>query len=115
MPGIDPEFICHHLSISPSFQSIAQRQRKLGEEKRRAAQEETNKLLAYHLVGEHSDAEEGQWEMTHVHRLHKLEQSLPKELIFVTFIDRLVDKALGSVLLRPKLPSQWIQGFSTTR
>ncbi|RDY02621.1 hypothetical protein CR513_13891, partial [Mucuna pruriens] len=40
MLGIDIEFICHRLSISSGFRPIAQRRRKLGEEKRRATREE---------------------------------------------------------------------------
>ncbi|RDX85212.1 hypothetical protein CR513_33627, partial [Mucuna pruriens] len=46
MPGIDLEFMCHHLSISLGFQPVTQLQRQLGEEKRRAAWEENKKLLA---------------------------------------------------------------------
>ncbi|RDX75751.1 hypothetical protein CR513_44332, partial [Mucuna pruriens] len=52
MPEIDPEFICHHLSISSGFWSVTQRWRKLGEEKRMVAQEETKKLLAASFIQE---------------------------------------------------------------
>ncbi|RDX57864.1 hypothetical protein CR513_62866, partial [Mucuna pruriens] len=45
MFGIDPDFLCHHLSISPGSRLVAQRRRKLGEEKRKVARDETNKLL----------------------------------------------------------------------
>ncbi|RDY06982.1 Retrovirus-related Pol polyprotein from transposon 17.6, partial [Mucuna pruriens] len=87
MLGIDTEFICHRLSISLGFRPVAQRQKQLGEEKRRVVKEETKKLLAVvpHLVGECSDGQEGQREVAHVHRLPS--------------IDRLVDGASGSVLL----------------
>ncbi|RDX98167.1 hypothetical protein CR513_18936, partial [Mucuna pruriens] len=33
MPSIDPNFMCHHLSITPGSRLIAQRKQKLGEEK----------------------------------------------------------------------------------
>ncbi|RDX75748.1 hypothetical protein CR513_44342, partial [Mucuna pruriens] len=36
-----------------------------------------------YLVGECGNGQEGQWEMTHVHQLHRLEQSLPKGPISV--------------------------------
>ncbi|RDX67641.1 hypothetical protein CR513_53449, partial [Mucuna pruriens] len=52
MLGIDPEFICHHLSISLGFRLVTQRRRQLGEEKRRAAWEETKKLLAVGFIWE---------------------------------------------------------------
>ncbi|RDY03050.1 hypothetical protein CR513_13390, partial [Mucuna pruriens] len=41
MPRIDPEFICHHLSISPGFRPVAQQWWKLGDEKRKVARKET--------------------------------------------------------------------------
>ncbi|RDY04620.1 hypothetical protein CR513_11645, partial [Mucuna pruriens] len=37
MPEIDPDFLCHHLSVSPRSRLVVQRRRKLGEEKRKAA------------------------------------------------------------------------------
>ncbi|RDY13815.1 hypothetical protein CR513_01209, partial [Mucuna pruriens] len=52
MPGVDPEFICHHLSISPGFRPVAQRWMKLGDEKRRAAKEETKKLFVVGFIRE---------------------------------------------------------------
>ncbi|RDX90935.1 hypothetical protein CR513_27152, partial [Mucuna pruriens] len=33
MPGIDPDLLCHHLSISLGYLLVAQRRRMLGEEK----------------------------------------------------------------------------------
>ncbi|RDX65635.1 hypothetical protein CR513_55696, partial [Mucuna pruriens] len=52
MPGIDLEFMCHCLSVLPTSRSIAQRRIKLGEEKRKAAWEETCKLLAAWFIRE---------------------------------------------------------------
>ncbi|RDX67679.1 hypothetical protein CR513_53410, partial [Mucuna pruriens] len=45
MPRVDPEFICHQLSIYPSFRPVTQRRRQLWKEKRKVAREETKKLL----------------------------------------------------------------------
>ncbi|RDX60281.1 hypothetical protein CR513_61589, partial [Mucuna pruriens] len=52
MPGIDPNFLCHHLSISPGYRPVAQQRRKLGEEKQKAAQDETRKLLTTGFIRE---------------------------------------------------------------
>ncbi|RDY10915.1 hypothetical protein CR513_04487, partial [Mucuna pruriens] len=43
MPRIDLDFLCHHLSITLGTRSISQKRRRLGEEKRKATKEETNK------------------------------------------------------------------------
>ncbi|XP_025692767.1 uncharacterized protein [Arachis hypogaea] len=45
MPGINPEVICHKLAIDKTIRPVAQKKRNLGEEKRQAALEETQKLL----------------------------------------------------------------------
>ncbi|RDX78376.1 hypothetical protein CR513_41356, partial [Mucuna pruriens] len=37
MPGIDLNILCHHLSITPRTRLVAQRRRRLGEEKQRVA------------------------------------------------------------------------------
>ncbi|RDX90307.1 hypothetical protein CR513_27836, partial [Mucuna pruriens] len=37
MLGIDPDFLCHHLSIFLGYRPVAQQRRKLGEEKQKAA------------------------------------------------------------------------------
>ncbi|RDX93270.1 hypothetical protein CR513_24490, partial [Mucuna pruriens] len=50
MPGIDPYFMCHHLSISPRTRPMSQKKRKLGEEKRKSTKEKINKLLAVHFI-----------------------------------------------------------------
>ena len=43
IPGIDPGVISHKLSICQGAKSVAQKRRKLGEERRKAAIEETEK------------------------------------------------------------------------
>ncbi|RDX62145.1 hypothetical protein CR513_59553, partial [Mucuna pruriens] len=46
MLGINPNFMCHRLSITIGSMPIAQQKQKLGEEKQRTVREETDKLLA---------------------------------------------------------------------
>ncbi|XP_027351113.1 uncharacterized protein LOC113862197 [Abrus precatorius] len=45
MPGIDPAFLCHHLSVYKGETPIAQKKRKIDGDKAKAVEEETNKLL----------------------------------------------------------------------
>ncbi|XP_025669918.1 uncharacterized protein [Arachis hypogaea] len=45
MPGINPEVICHKLATDKTIRPVAQKKRTLGEEKKQAALEETQKLL----------------------------------------------------------------------
>ena len=45
MPGIDPDFLCHHLTMDPNVRPVRQRRRKFNEEKRQVIWEETTKLL----------------------------------------------------------------------
>ncbi|XP_057730262.1 uncharacterized protein LOC130945571 [Arachis stenosperma] len=45
MPGIDPQIISHRLSINSAIRPVQQKKRKLGEEKKRASLEETQKLI----------------------------------------------------------------------
>lgn len=43
IPGIDPNFLCHHLSINQQVKSIMQKRRKLDEEKKMAMRAEVQK------------------------------------------------------------------------
>ncbi|XP_072081062.1 uncharacterized protein [Arachis hypogaea] len=52
MPGIDPQVISHKLAINSSVRPIQQRKRKLGEEKRKASLEETQKLINAEFIKE---------------------------------------------------------------
>jgi len=45
MPGIDPDFLCHRLTMDPKVRPVCQRRRKFNEERRLVVQEETRKLL----------------------------------------------------------------------
>ncbi|XP_072062158.1 uncharacterized protein [Arachis hypogaea] len=52
MPGIDPQIISHKLAINPSARPVQQKKRQLGEEKRRASLEETQKLISAEFIKE---------------------------------------------------------------
>ena len=52
MLGIDLDFMSYRLAIEPAAMPVAQRRRKLTEEKRRIVQEETNKLLVAGFIRE---------------------------------------------------------------
>ena len=45
MPGIDPDFLCHRLTMDPQVRPVRQRRRKFNEERRQVVREETEKLL----------------------------------------------------------------------
>ncbi|XP_068504438.1 uncharacterized protein [Phaseolus vulgaris] len=45
MPGVNPNVITHRLSLYKEARPIAQKKRKLGEERRKAAREEIDKLI----------------------------------------------------------------------
>ncbi|RDX93637.1 hypothetical protein CR513_24077, partial [Mucuna pruriens] len=85
MLGIDLEFICHHLSISPSYRPITQQRRKLGDEKRRLA----NVVLVKKA--------NGKWRMCTDYT--DLNKACPKEPYPLPSIDRLVDEASSFALL----------------
>ena len=46
MPGIDPDFLCHRLSMDPKVRPVRQRRRKFNKEKRKVIHDEAQKLLA---------------------------------------------------------------------
>lgn len=52
MSGVNPNFICHKLSISSKAKPIAQRKRKLGEEIRQVVQKESEKLIKADFIRE---------------------------------------------------------------
>ncbi|XP_072076738.1 uncharacterized protein [Arachis hypogaea] len=45
IPGIDPQIISHRLAINSTIRPVQQKKHKLGEEKKRASLEETQKLI----------------------------------------------------------------------
>ena len=46
MPGIDPDFLCHHLAMDTQVRPVRRRRRKFNEERKQAIRDETQKLLA---------------------------------------------------------------------
>jgi len=52
IPGIDPDVISHKLSVCQGAKPMAQKRRKLGEERRKAAIEETEKLMQAGFIQE---------------------------------------------------------------
>ncbi|XP_072074435.1 uncharacterized protein [Arachis hypogaea] len=52
MPGIDPQIISHKLAINSAVRPVQQKKQKLGEEKKRASLEETQKLINTEFIKE---------------------------------------------------------------
>lgn len=52
LQGIDPSVVCHHLSVNQSIKPVIQRKRKLGEERRKAVEEEVKKLADARFISE---------------------------------------------------------------
>ncbi|RDX78896.1 hypothetical protein CR513_40746, partial [Mucuna pruriens] len=108
MPGIDPDFISHHLSVAKDAKPIAQKKCKQGEEKRRATQEETTKLLAAGFIREVRyptwltnvvmvKKVSGKWRMCTDYT--DLNKACPKDPYPLPSIDQLVDGVSGFTLL----------------
>ncbi|RDX84072.1 hypothetical protein CR513_34929, partial [Mucuna pruriens] len=109
MPGIDPKFMNHKLSIAEGARPIVQKKRKQGEEKRRAIKEETEKLLK---VGFIREVRYPEW-LANVVMVRKanrrwrmcmdytdLNKVCPKDPYPLSNIDRLVDNVSGYEFLR---------------
>ncbi|RDX78518.1 hypothetical protein CR513_41196, partial [Mucuna pruriens] len=105
MPGIDPKFMNHRLSIADGARPVVQKKRKQGEEKRRAIREETDKILKTGFIREVRYPEwlanvvmvrkaNGRWRMcTDYTDLNKV---CPKDLYPLPNIDRLVDSFMDA-------------------
>ena len=52
MLGIDPDFLCYHLTMDPKVRPVRQRRRKFNEERRLVVQEETKMLLSVSHIRE---------------------------------------------------------------
>nr|KYP32480.1 Transposon Ty3-G Gag-Pol polyprotein [Cajanus cajan] len=108
MPGIDPDFLCHKLSISKEANSTAQRCRKAGEERKAAIEVEVSKLLEARFIREvHYTTwlanvvmvrkPNGKWRMCTDYT--NLNKACPKDAYPSPNIDRLVDGASGHKFL----------------
>ena len=108
MPGIDPDFLCHRLSMDPMVRPVRQRRRKFNEEKRKVIHDEAQKLLAAGHIREIQYPEwlanvvlvqkaSGKWRMCV--DFTDLNKACPKDSYPLPSIDALVDSASGGKLL----------------
>ncbi|XP_072088241.1 uncharacterized protein [Arachis hypogaea] len=108
MPGIDPNFICHKLPVNPSARPIRQKKRNLGDERRKAAEVETKKLLEAGFIRELRFSawlanivmvrkSSGKWRMCV--DFTDLNKACPKDGYPLPNIDRLVDNTSGFPVL----------------
>ena len=54
MPGIDPDFLCHHFAMDTQVRPIRQRRRKFNEERRQAIRDETQNSSPQAISGRSS-------------------------------------------------------------
>ena len=108
MPGVDPQVITHRLSLYKEARPIAQKKRHLGEERRQAARDETNKLLQAGFIRKARyttwlanvvmvTKANGKWRMCVDYT--DLNKACPKDSYPLPTIDRLVDGAAGHHIL----------------
>ena len=90
MPYIDPDFLCHRLTMDPNARPVRQRRRKFNDERRLIIRQETQKRLStdhireiQYPVSKRSVGQEGQREVEDVRRFYGFEQSLSKGFISV--------------------------------
>ena len=108
MPGIDPDFLCHHLSMDNTVRLVRQRRRKFNEERQLVVREETQKLLKAGHIREIQYPEwlanvvlvkkaNGKWRMCV--DFTDLNKACPKDSYPLPSIDALVDSASGNKVL----------------
>ncbi|XP_072077907.1 uncharacterized protein [Arachis hypogaea] len=108
MPGIDPNLICHKLQINPNARPVSQKKRNMGDEKRAACLEETQKLLQAGFIKELRFTTwlsnvvmvrkaSGKWRMCV--DFTNLNKACPKDAYPLPCIDKLVDNASGYPIL----------------
>nr|KYP38827.1 Retrovirus-related Pol polyprotein from transposon 17.6 [Cajanus cajan] len=102
MPGIDPGFHCHRLSVCRDAKPIAQKKRKMGGDRSQAIKEETAKLLQAGFIREVKYStwlanvvmvkkSNGKWRMCTDYT--DLNKACPKDAYPLPHIDALVDGA----------------------
>ena len=102
MPDIDPDFLCHHLTMDAKVRLVRQRRSKFNEERRLVVQEETRKLLSVGHIREIQYPEwlanvvfvkkaNGKWRMCV--DFTDLNKACPKDSYPLPNIDALVDSA----------------------
>ena len=109
MPGIDLDFLCHHLTMDAKVRPVRQRRRKFNEERRLVVKEEMHKLLNAGHIREIQYPEwlanvvlvkkaNGKWRMCV--DFTDLNKACPKDSYPLPSIDALVDSASGCKMLR---------------
>ncbi|XP_052730552.1 uncharacterized protein LOC108324378 [Vigna angularis] len=108
MPGIHPAVMCHKLSLFQNARPVAQKKRRMGEEKRQAVEEEVGKLKKAGFVREVTyttwlanvvmvKKANGKWRMCTDYT--DLNKACPKDSHPLPSIDALVDGASGHRVL----------------
>ena len=108
MPGIDPDFLCHRLTMDPQVRPVPHRRQKFNEERRQVVREEIEKLLKASLIREIQYPEwlanvvlvkkaSGKWRMCV--DFTNLIKACPKDSYSLPNIDALADNASGCRLL----------------
>ena len=103
MPGIDPDFLCHHLTMDAKVRHVGQRRRKFNGERCLVVKEETQKLLSAGHIREIQYPEwlanvvlvtkaNGKWR---VRRLHGFEQGVPQRFVPTAQHRRIGGQRLG--------------------
>lgn len=104
MPGMDPDIACHHLSVRASIKPVVQRKRKMGEERRKAVDEEVKKLADARFISEIKyptwlantvlvKKANGKWRMCVDYT--DLNMACPEDPYPLPNIDHLIDSASG--------------------
>ena len=108
MPGIDPDFLCHRLTMDPKVRPDRHRRRKFNEERRQVIKEEMKKLLSVGHIREIQYPEwlanvvlvkkaNGKWRMCV--DFTDLNKACPKDSYLWPSIDALVYSASGCRML----------------
>ncbi|XP_027338057.1 uncharacterized protein LOC113851996 [Abrus precatorius] len=108
MLGIDPTFLCHHLSVYKWAKPVAQKKRKIGGDRAKAANEETSKLIQADFIREVRYSTwlanivmvkkaSGKWRMCT--DFTDLNKACPKDAYPLPNIDTLVDGVAGHKIL----------------
>jgi len=108
MPGIDLDFLCHHLTMDPQARPVRQRRRKFNDDRHQVIREETQKLLSVGHIREIQYPEwlanvvlvkkaSGKWRMCV--DFTNLNKACPKDSYPLPSIDAVVDSASGCRLL----------------
>jgi len=108
MPSIDPDFLCHHLTMDAKVRPVRQRRRKFNKERCLVVKEETQKLLSAGHIREIQYPEwlanivlvkkaNGKWRMCV--DFTDLNKACPKDSYPLPNINALVDSASGCKML----------------